>query len=83
MGVGVPGILGRPHQGVRAPSTEGELEEEPRSSLARVLAPFTGLLILFGGWEAGLSSWCGAHRGSEGRPVASAALLSEARSLAV
>ncbi len=28
-----------------------EVEEAPRSSLARLLAPVTGLLALFGGWE--------------------------------
>ncbi len=29
-----------------------ELEEEPRSTAVRWLAPVTGLLLLFGGWEA-------------------------------
>ena len=29
-----------------------ELEEEPRSSVLRFLAPLTGLAVLFGGWEA-------------------------------
>jgi len=33
-------------------TTQDEIEEEPRSSLGRLLAPVTGLVILFGGWEA-------------------------------
>ena len=32
--------------------TPDEIDEEPRSSLSRLLAPITGLLVLFGGWEA-------------------------------
>ncbi|MEM9563722.1 MAG: ABC transporter permease [Actinomycetota bacterium] len=33
-------------------SPPDEFDEQPRSSIARVLAPLTGLLLVFGGWEA-------------------------------